>query len=53
MNVAEQVDTNSKSTVIIAATVSVVLLLCIAYCMRVLYRRMNADELEQTAIKIK
>lgn len=53
MNVNEQVDTNSKSTVIVAVTVSIVILLCIAYGMRILYRRMNAEELEKTAIKIK
>merc|ERR1712146_156803 len=49
----EEVDTNSKSTVIIAATVSVVVLLLIAYGMRVLYNRMNAEELEKLSIKAK
>jgi len=39
--------------VIIAVTVSIVLLLCIAFCIRVLYRRMNAEELEKAAIKVK
>jgi len=46
----EQVDTNSKSTVIIAVTISIVLLLCIAFCMRVLYNRAYAAEIEKTAI---
>jgi hypothetical protein len=49
----EEVDTNSKSTVIIAVTVSVVVLLLIIYGMRVLYNRMNAEELEKVAIKAK
>ena len=53
MNMEEQVDTNNKSTVIVAVTVSIVILLCIAYAMRVLYRRMNAEELEKMDIKIK
>jgi len=52
MNV-EEVDTNNKSTTIIAVTVSIVLLLAVAYCMRVLYQRMNAEELEKLEIQAK
>lgn len=54
MNVdQEEVDTNNKSTTIIAVTVSIVLLLAIAYGMRVVYQRMNAEELEKLSIKAK
>jgi len=49
----EEVDTNAKSTIIIAATVAVVVLLATAYGMRLLYNRMNAEELEKVAIKAK
>lgn len=52
MNV-EEVDTNNKSTTIIAVTVSIVILLAVAYCMRVLYQRMNAEELEKLEIQAK
>lgn len=52
MNI-EEVDTNNKSTTIIAVTVSIVILLAVAYCMRVLYQRMNAEELEKLEIQAK
>jgi len=49
----EEVDTNGKSTIIVGVTASVVVLLLIAYFMRVLYNRMNAEALEKVAIKAK
>lgn len=52
MNV-EEVDTNNKSTMIVAVSISIVVLLAIAFCMRVLYQRMNAEELEKLQTEAK
>lgn len=48
----ETVATNNSSTMIIAATGTVVVLLGVGYCMRVVYTRMNEEELEQQAAKV-
>lgn len=48
----ETVATNNSSTVIIAATGTIVVLLGVGYCMRVVYTRMNEEELEQQAAKV-
>ena len=47
----ESVAKSNSSTTIVAATATIVAVLGVGYCMRVLYSRMNAEELERQATK--